>query len=91
MSSIMEGQEMVEGRADTWNFPNCCGAIDGVNVTMKKPESGVHYNYKPKDGSKRVMLGFFNVDYKFMSSRVPLEMMHNHDKSVLMNSDMCGK
>ncbi len=71
---------------------SCQALWKGVNVAMKKPERGVHYYYyKPKDASKHVMLGFFNGDYKFMSSRVPLEMMHIHDKSVLMNSDICGK
>ncbi len=88
LSSAMDGQEMAEEWVDMWNFPNGCVAIDGVNVSIKKPKSGVHYNYKANDDSKRVMFGFFNVDHKFMSLRVPLEMMHIHDRSILMNTDM---
>ncbi len=93
MSTPVEGQEMVEEWVDKCNFPNCCSTLDGKHVAINKPKSGTtyHYNYKAKDGSKRVMIGFFNVDYKFMSSRVPLETMHIHDKSIFMNSDMCGK
>ncbi|XP_043483538.1 protein ANTAGONIST OF LIKE HETEROCHROMATIN PROTEIN 1-like [Leptopilina heterotoma] len=48
IKSVEEWQEVAKEYQDTWDFPNCLGAIDGKHVRIvKPPHSGsAFYNYK---------------------------------------------
>jgi len=49
-----------------WNFPNCCGAMDGKHIVIRCPsKSGSEfYNYK-KDYSV-ILLAIVDANYKFI-------------------------
>lgn len=50
-----EWTSIAKGFEDTWNFPKCCGAIDGTHVLIMAPSNcgSEYYNYK---GTNSVVL-----------------------------------
>ena len=49
-----------------WNFPHCCGALDGNHVACRCPNSSgsTYYNYKGFYSA--VMMALVDADYKFI-------------------------
>ncbi|XP_054706579.1 uncharacterized protein LOC129216389 [Uloborus diversus] len=64
-------QELLEDSAAkyhrNWNFPNCCGAIDGkhMRVVCPKKSGSCFYNYK--GFFSVVLLGIVGPEYKFIA------------------------
>lgn len=59
-------QEKAKEFLDKWDFPNCCGAIDGkhVRIVCPKLSGSLCYNYKGYFST--VLLAVVDANYKFM-------------------------
>lgn len=63
-------REIADRFSSRWNWHNCCGALDGKHVAIKKPmhSGSLYYNYK--GFYSVVLLALVDADYKFVWAEV---------------------
>lgn len=82
-----EWQDIQLGFHDRWNFPGCCGAIDGKHVIIQAPPNSgsEYYNYK---GTNSIILMAI-VDHDYCFAYVDIGSYgRNADSGVLQNSTL---
>lgn len=79
--------EIAKGFLEHWNFPNCCGAVDGKHVRLKAPANSgsLYYNYKNFFSS--VLLAVVDSNYKFIAVDIGVPGSQS-DSGILESSSM---
>uniref|UniRef100_A0A1X7UBR9 DDE Tnp4 domain-containing protein n=1 Tax=Amphimedon queenslandica TaxID=400682 RepID=A0A1X7UBR9_AMPQE len=61
-----EWRQIVEQFNSRWNFPHCCGALDGKHVNIIPPANSGSYYYIYKQRFSIVLMALVDADYKFI-------------------------
>ncbi|KAE9522694.1 hypothetical protein AGLY_016916 [Aphis glycines] len=85
--NLKEWEEIQFGFNEKWNFPGCCGAIDGKHVVIKAPPSSGSEYYNYKGTNSIVLLGVVDHNYCFRYIDVG-SYERNADAGVFQLSDL---
>lgn len=64
--STEEWKSIEEGFCQKWNFPGCCGALDGKHVVLNAPHDSGSYYYNYKNQHSIVLMALVDHDYCFI-------------------------
>lgn len=71
---------------ERWNFPNCCGAIDGKHIRIRRPPGTVSEFYCYKDIYSIILFAIVDANYCFIYTDIGCNGRTN-DGSIFRNSD----
>ncbi|GFW95273.1 putative nuclease HARBI1 [Trichonephila clavipes] len=86
-TTVEEWKKIEKVFLQRWNFPRCCGAIDGKHVLIKRPpgSGSVYYNYKKTYSI--ILFAMVDADYCFTYVDVGGNGRAN-DSAVFRNSSL---
>lgn len=86
MLSEASWKECSDDFFDRWNFPNCCGAVDGKHVVIQcSPNAGsLFYNYKKQHSI--VLLAICDANYNYLAVDIGAY-GGNSDSSIFASSE----
>jgi hypothetical protein len=61
-----EWKRIQEAFKAKWNFPNCCGAIDGKHCQIKRADNGCSEFYNYKETYSIILFALGDADYRFV-------------------------
>ncbi|KAA0201365.1 hypothetical protein HAZT_HAZT000656, partial [Hyalella azteca] len=64
--NMAEWKEIQRNFEIKWNFPHCCGALDGKHVAIKRPPGSCAEFYNYKGGYSIILLALADADCKFI-------------------------
>ena len=70
-----------------WNFPTCCGAVDGKHCQMKRPDNSCSEFYNYKRTYSIILFALVYADYRFVFIDVGNNVSVN-DGTVFRNSTL---
>ena len=65
-SERRDWEHIEEGFGTKWNFPNCCGAIDGRHVNIQAPKNFGSLLFNYKGTFSLVLMALVDADYQFI-------------------------
>ncbi|XP_046863249.1 protein ALP1-like [Xenia sp. Carnegie-2017] len=83
--SSFEWEKVAEEFEKRWNFPHCCGAMDGKHIRMQAPPSAGSRYFNYKLWHSIVLLAVVSADYTFLLVDVG-DCGRHSDGGVLQNS-----
>lgn len=79
--------EIQKGFESKWNFPRCCGALDGKHIRIKRPPNSTSLFYNYKGTYSIVLFAMVDADYCFTYIDVGQDGRAN-DSTVFKNSTL---
>ena len=82
-----EWKRIQEAFKAKWNFPNCCGAVDGKHCQIKRPDISCLELYNYKGTYSIIIFALVYADYRFVFIDVGNNVSVN-DGTVFRNSTL---
>jgi len=82
-----EWKRIQEAFKAKWNFPNCCGAVDGKHCQIKRPDNSCSEIYNYKGTYSIILFALVDADYRFVFIDVGSNGIVN-DGAVFRNSTL---
>ena len=85
-STPNEWRQISREFSELWNFPNCCGALDGKHVVIQAPHNSGSTCYNYKGSYSKVLLAVCSARYRYLLVDIGEDGQQN-DSGVFSNCE----